>query len=118
MKLYDSELKVMEVLWQNGDRTAKEIVDVLRAQVGWNKNTTYTVIKKCIAKEAIERKEPGFLCHALIEKEQIQKEEVCELLNKVFDGSIDILFASLLSSSPITEEDREKLYKLLEEKRP
>ena len=56
MKLFDSEWKVMEVLWQKNDRTAKEISLRLADTIGWNKNTTYTVIKKCIEKGAIERR--------------------------------------------------------------
>ncbi len=55
IKLFDSELKVMGVLWKEGDTTAKQISDILKAEIGWNMNTTYTVIKKCIAKGAIER---------------------------------------------------------------
>ena len=65
MKLFDSEWKVMEVLWQENDRTAKEISLRLADSIGWNKNTTYTVIKKCIDKGAIERWEPNFICHAV-----------------------------------------------------
>ena len=61
MKLFDSEWKVMEVLWQENDRTAKEISLRLADSIGWNKNTTYTVIKKCIDKGAIERREPNFM---------------------------------------------------------
>ena len=64
MKLFDSEWKVMEVLWQDGDTTAKELSLRLADSAGWNKNTTYTVIKKCVEKGAIERREPNFLCHA------------------------------------------------------
>ena len=45
MKLFDSELKVMSVLWRLGDRTAKEISNILKDETGWNQNTTYTVIK-------------------------------------------------------------------------
>ena len=52
-KLYDSELKVMEVLWKEGDDSAKHISEILNAEIGWNKNTTYTVIKNCVAKGAI-----------------------------------------------------------------
>ena len=40
MKLFDSELKIMEVLWEQGPKSAKEIVDVLSDRIGWNKNTT------------------------------------------------------------------------------
>ena len=45
-KLFDSERRVMEVLWAAGTSlTAKEIAAQLGEAVGWNKNTTYTVIK-------------------------------------------------------------------------
>ena len=87
IKLFDSELKVMDVLWKEGDKTAKQISDILKEEIGWNMNTTYTVIKKCIAKGAIERSEPNFMCHALIAKEVVQEAEAEELIGKLFDGS-------------------------------
>ncbi|MDE7279131.1 MAG: BlaI/MecI/CopY family transcriptional regulator, partial [Oscillospiraceae bacterium] len=55
MKLFDSELKVMQVLWEKGDSSAKDIAASLADQVGWSKTTTYTVIKKCIDKGAVSR---------------------------------------------------------------
>ena len=64
-KLYDSELKVMEVLWKEGDDSAKHISEILNAEIGWNKNTTYTVIKKCVAKGAIERYGSNYMCKPL-----------------------------------------------------
>ena len=36
VKLFDSELKVMGVLWREGDVTAKHIAEVLKEEVGWN----------------------------------------------------------------------------------
>ena len=36
IKLFDSELKVMCVLWNEGDTTAKHISDVLKKEIGWN----------------------------------------------------------------------------------
>ena len=46
IKLFDSELKVMSVLWREGEATAKHISSVLEAEVGWNRNTTYTLINQ------------------------------------------------------------------------
>ena len=51
-KLFDSELKVMGVLWREGDCTAKHISDILKQEVGWNMNTTYTHIKRWDAKSS------------------------------------------------------------------
>lgn len=113
IKLFDSELKVMDVLWKEGDTTAKKISDILNEQVGWNINTTYTLIKRCIAKGAIERREPNFLCHALIAKEQVQEQETTELINKVFDGSTDLLFASLLTRKKLSDDEIERLKQIV-----
>lgn len=108
-KLFDSELKVMDVLWREGDSTAKHISDVLKAEVGWNMNTTYTLIKRCIKKGAIARSEPNFMCHALIPKEEVQEAETDELINKVYDGSVDKLFAALLGRKKLSAEQIERL---------
>ena len=113
VKLFDSELKVMEVLWRDGDRTAKEIAVILREETGWNTNNTYTVIKKCVAKGAIRRSEPGFQCHALISKTEVQAAETEALIGKLFDGSPDLLFASLLDSRKLSVEQLERLKKLV-----
>lgn len=114
VKLFDSELKVMDVLWREGDQTAKRISDILKAETGWNVNTTYTVIKKCIAKGAVLRSEPNFLCHALISKEEVQAAETEELIGKLFDGSPDLLFASLLSSRKLSGEQLERLRRIID----
>lgn len=113
VKLFDSELKVMDVLWKEGDMRAKDIADLLTKDVGWNKNTTYTLIKRCIKKGAIERSEPNFMCHALISKEEVQEAETNELINKIYDGSADKLFAALLSRKKLSAEQIEKLMQIV-----
>lgn len=115
VKLFDSELKVMDVLWKEGDVTAKHISNVLKEEVGWNMNTTYTLIKRCIKKGAIERTEPNFMCHALIPKEEVQEAETEELINKIYDGSADKLFAALLGRKKLSKEQIGKLKKMVEE---
>lgn len=113
IKLFDSELKVMDVLWREGDSTAKRISDILNEEISWNMNTTYTVIKKCIGKGAIERSEPNFLCHALIAKEQVQVRETDELIDRIFDGSTNKLFAALLGRKDLSAEQIDKLKQIV-----
>ncbi|MBQ7925743.1 MAG: BlaI/MecI/CopY family transcriptional regulator [Lachnospiraceae bacterium] len=114
-KLFDSELKVMDVLWREGDCTAKHISDVLKEEVGWNMNTTYTLIKRCISKGAILRSEPNFLCQALIPKEAVQEAETNELINKIYDGSVDKLFAALLGRKKLSPEQIKQLREIIGE---
>lgn len=113
MKLFDSELNIMQILWKEGDIPAKKIAELTKEQVGWSKTTTYTVIKKCIDKGAVERREPQFICHALVTLQEVQQYETEELINKMYDGSADRLVASLLGSKCLTEHEIEQLKQLV-----
>ena len=72
-KFQDSELKVMAVLWKNGDMKARDIAGILEEENGWNLNTTYTLIKRCIKKGGILKKEPNYIRHALVPLEEDQR---------------------------------------------
>lgn len=114
-KLFDSELKVMNVIWDEGAVTAKHISDVLKESVGWNMNTTYTLIKRCIKKGAIERTEPHFMCRALIQREEVQQEQTQELIEKMFGGSVNKLFASLLGNKKLSSDQIKELKNIIDE---
>ncbi len=114
IKLFDSELNIMEILWREGNTTAKRIAEITKEKVGWSKTTTYTIIKKCLDKGAIERKEPNFVCCALVTREQVQEHETTELINKMYNGAPDRLIASLLGQKRLTSEEISRLKQLIE----
>jgi len=109
MKLFDSELKVMEILWKDGDTQAKRIAELLSKDIGWSKTTTYTIIKRCLEKGAIERREPGWVCHPLVSIEEAREYETTELINKMYDGAADQLVASILGRNVLSKEELERL---------
>ena len=113
IKLFASELKVMSVLWRDGDVPAKYIAKLLTEELGWNVNTTYTLIKRCIKKGAIERSDPGFMCRALVPQAEIQEAETNELIDRVYDGCADKLFAALLGRKKLSTEQIEKLKQIV-----
>ena len=140
-KLFESELKVMEILWNEGEKasrpsdgsvcqrqtstvqikdldrgtvSAKRIAEVLKEQVGWSKTTTYTVLKKCVDKGAIERVEPGFLCRAKITREQAQRYETNELIDRMYGGRADQLVAALLDGGRLGAEEIARLRRLVD----
>jgi len=114
MKLFDSELKVLDVLWREGDITAKRLAEILHEQVQWSKTTTYTVIKKCLDKGVVSRGEPNFVCHALISRQQAQEMETTELINKMYGGMPDQLVSSILWRKDLSGEEIERLKKIIE----
>lgn len=115
-KLFDSEAKVMEIIWEKSPISAKDISLIATEKVGWNKNTTYTVIKKLEAKGFIRREDPGFICTPLVSQSQMQKVEVASLVKKIFGGSRKALFSALLEDEPLTEEEIRELHKLIDKR--
>jgi len=114
VKVYDSELKVMEALWKEGDLTAGQLAKILKQQVGWNRNTTYTVIGKLIEKKAVERFGENFSCRAIITKEQVQQHEAKELIGKMFDGSAEVFLSAFLSGENLSDSEILRLKQLVE----
>lgn len=115
-KLFDSEAKVMEIIWAKAPISAKEISLIAAETIGWNKNTTYTVLKKLEAKGFIRRDEPNFICTPLVSKGQIQKSEAASLVKKMFGGSRKALFSALLEDEPLTEEEINELRQLIDKR--
>jgi BlaI family penicillinase repressor len=115
-KLFDSEIKVMEIIWANEPISAKQVSLVAAEQIGWNKNTTYTVIKKLESKRYIKREEPGFICTSLISREDVCKAETRSLVEKFFRGSKKALFSALLEDEELSSDDLDELRKMIEER--
>lgn len=113
-KLFDSEAKVMDIIWEKGPLSAKEISLIAADSIGWNKNTTYTVIKKLEAKGFIRRDEPGFICTPLVTREEVQKQETESLINRFFGGSKKALFSALIDKEDLTDEQAEELQRLID----
>ena len=114
MKLFDSELKVMEALWKEGDLTAGQLVKILKEQIGWNRNTTYTVIKKLIEKGAVERYEPNYTGRAVVTKECVRQGEATELIDKLFDGSAELFLSAYVSGKKLSSDEIDGLRRIVE----
>ena len=113
-KIFESEAKVMEIIWAKNPISAKEISMIAADTIGWNKNTTYTVIKKLEVKGFIQRQDPGFICTPLVSQNQMQKVEAVSLVKKMFGGSRKALFSALLEDEPLSEEEISALRDLIE----
>ncbi len=138
-KLFDSELKVMDVLWREGEVPARRIVEELADSMGWKTSTTYTLITRCIAKGAIERImgwktsttytlitrciakgaieriDPGYRCRALIPQNEVQAAETDDFIERIFNGSVDKLFSSLIKRKKISSEAFSRLSALIDQ---
>ncbi|MBR0131886.1 MAG: BlaI/MecI/CopY family transcriptional regulator [Lachnospiraceae bacterium] len=104
----------MEMLWSNQSLPAKDIAKIIKDYIGWEKNTTYTVIKRLIDKGAVKRVDPGFICKACITKKEVQQIETDALIDKVFSGSLTEFIDSYLGQKKLTSDEMLHLRKVIE----
>ncbi|WP_010250826.1 BlaI/MecI/CopY family transcriptional regulator [Acetivibrio cellulolyticus] len=116
LKLFDSELKLMEIIWENEPVCAKQLGLLANDLIGWNKNTTYTIIKKLIEKAVIRRDEPNFMCSSLIKKKDVQKAETKSLIDKLYSGSKKAFFASFLQREDLSEQELAEIKEMIDKR--
>lgn len=114
IRLHEGELHVMELLWSNKMMPAKDIAKIIKEYVGWEKNTTYTVIKRLIDKGAVIREDPGFLCRAAISKRAVQNIETKALIKKLYNDSLLSFFTDYLAYQSLSSTDVNELQKILQ----
>ncbi len=113
IRLHEGELNVMELLWSNKVLAAKDIAKIIKEYIGWEKNTTYTYIKRLIDKGAITREDPGFLCRAAISKREVQDIETGVLIKNLFNGSVANFIHDYFDGKRLTTEELLELKKII-----
>ncbi len=117
LRLHEGELNIMELLWSNKVLAAKDISKIIKEYIGWEKNTTYTVIKRLIDKGAVKREEPGFLCRAAVSKKTVQSIETKVLLNKLYNGSLSNFLNEYLKNQELSRAEVMELERIVGEQR-
>lgn len=98
----DAELVIMKIIWKDGDVKAMDIARIAGELRGWEKNTVYTMITRLIKKGIVERIEPGYVCHALVDEETYRKSESKNVVNKLFSGSFGLFARAFMDKNKLT----------------
>ncbi len=117
LKLFDSEFRLMELIWIHPPLPAKELSVLAAGQIGWNKNTTYTILGKLVDKGALRREDPGFVCTPLVSRTQVQQAETETLIRKLFHGSRKAFLSTFLQDGDLSDEEVTMLKALIDRKK-
>ena len=112
-----AELEILDVLWDRGSATVREVHDVVSGQ----RSTTYTTILKLMQimhdKGLVERDQAG-KAHVYRPKhsqQQTQTRLVGSLLERAFRGSALSLVQHVLETKPTTKEDLDAIRRMIDE---
>ena len=86
MNISNSEIYIMDIIWANGGSLpAKDIASALQKQLSLSKTTVYTMINRLLSKGAISREKETFVCHALVKKDDVRREQTSALIDRLYD---------------------------------
>lgn len=113
----DSELEIMQVLWNNGDSTLAEIVSELDKTKKRNKNTVKTLIYRLVDKQAVKSQKSsgqGFLYSPLITEKKYLSKANNSFLKKLYKGSAEKLLLNFVENKTVSKEELQNLINFLE----
>lgn len=115
LKLCDSDYRFMQVVWENAPINSGDLVKKCNEILGWKKSTTYTTIRKLSEKGYIVNE--NAIVSVLIGKDQVQADESEYFVERTFGGSLPQFLTAFLGGKKISEQEADKIKKLIDEHR-
>ena len=115
--LSEGEWKIMKLLWASPDLSLREITNALDEETGWSRPTVHVMLKRLMEKGAIGL-DDGVKPHkyySIIKRCDVAPEETESFLNRVYDGSVGMLFTALTERKKLSEEDIAELRRILDD---
>lgn len=118
-KISDAEWVIMKVLWEESPLTASKIIQVLTPQTDWSPKTIHSLISRLVKKGAlgIDKEHAQYEFYPLVDKKDCVQEETRSFIQKVYDGSLQLMIANFIKNEKISQKDIEELQRILDEKK-
>lgn len=111
------QLRIMQVLWDRGRATAREITEELSRTEPIAHSTVQTLLRQMEAKNAVTHdvEDRTFIFRPLYQEAEVAGSAARDLLSRVFGGSVYGLVAHLLKHEEISPEELVRLRQLIDE---
>ncbi len=113
----DRELDVMAVLWELGEATVAEVRERLPADLAYT--TVLTVLRTLEEKGHVGHRAGegrAYRYRPLVERREAGKSALKRVVGKLFAGSPELLLTELVADRELTEEELDRMRRLLEDR--
>ena len=106
----------MKQLWERSPSTLGELTKALEPETGWTRATVFVLLKRLIAKNAVRMDENSRsnVYSPLIVREDIAPAETESFLDRVYDGSVEMLFSALTERKRLSDSEIAELRQILD----
>jgi predicted transcriptional regulator len=116
-QLTDAELRLMTVLWDRGSATVSEVLEGLSGKPQLAYSSVITTLRILETKGFVRHKKDGraFIYEPLVERQEARRSAVSQLLQRLFEGSPELLMASLFEGRKMDEKEFRRLREMIGE---
>ena len=114
----DAELEILNVLWQRGACTVRDVHrEISRSRPAMGYTTVLKLMQIMAEKELVSRDESerAHVYEARLAREQTQRQLISDLLERAFDGSAMKLVIQALSTKKASAEELTSIREMLDE---
>ena len=111
-KIFESEYRFCLILWEHEPVNSTKLVELCKANLGWSKATTYTVIRRLSERGVV--KNENAVVTSLVSKEEAQKSRLNEMVEETFEGSMPAFIAAFSKSKRLSKDEVEQLRQLID----
>ncbi len=117
MRISESELEIMEVIWKLDRPVQSQELMAELSEKHWKPTTLLTFLSRLCEKGVLSMEKMGRAnkYNCVISKEEYQQLETQDFMEQVHSGSVQSLFAALVKSKSLSRDDLDELSHWLEE---
>jgi BlaI family transcriptional regulator, penicillinase repressor len=114
----DAERQVLQVLWEHGPGTVREVQERLKETgCDWQRSTVITLLQRLEAKGYVDsdKSSHAFVFHAAVSRDELVHQRMCELANEFCDGNATPLLLSFAQRQRFSESELAELRRLIDD---
>ena len=110
--LHKRELQIMKIIWENGQATVRDVYETLLSKERIAYTTVATMLNSLEEKGFLRHDVDGrtYIYKPLVAKEEVSQGMLQDLLERLFDGSTEMLLNTLIKVKDLNEDDLEQLW--------
>jgi predicted transcriptional regulator len=117
----DAELAVLQLLWERGASSVRQVADTLYPGGGASEYATaHRLLERLEEKECVTRDKVGglYLFRAVLDRETVLGQQLETLVERMCGGSLQPLLSTLIKSKRLTADELRELLALVEKEPP
>lgn len=115
IKLGVVESRFADIIWNNEPMTSRQLVEMAKDELDWNKSTTYTILRR-LCERGIFQNENGTVT-SLISKEEFFAVQSEQFVDETFDGSLPAFIAAFTQRKKLSREELDAIQAMIDSAR-